>query len=122
MKVADLFGRHVRARRVERVQDPRDADICVLEALRDLGCDPAQPRGVRHFVFVPDRPGAQEVSDVLEREDWQTSVQQSDDLCLVVAARSQRLSEPLVRRTRDRLETLAAEHGGQYDGWEVDTT
>src|SRR5204862_417394 len=117
MRVPDLFGRQARVRRVERVQDPWDADVRVLEALRELGCDPSQPRGVRHFVYVPDRLGAEEVSDALEHEDWQTSVQESEDACLVVAARSQKLSEPLVRQTRTRLELLAAEHGGQYDGW-----
>ena len=122
MRVASLFGRQSRVRRVERVWDPCDADIRVLEKLRELGCDPAQPRGVRHFVYVPDRFGADEVSDTLAREDWHTSVEESDNVCLVVAARSQPLLEPLVRQTRTRLETLAAEHGGQYDGWEVERT
>jgi hypothetical protein len=120
MRVAGLFGRQSRVRRVERVWDPRDADICVLEALRELGCDPAEPHGVRHFIYMPDRPGAEEVSDALTRENWHTSVEEEDGVWLVVAARSQPLLEPLVRKTRTRLETLAAEHGGQYDGWEVD--
>jgi hypothetical protein len=122
MRVAGLFGRQSRVRRVERVWDPRDADIRVLEALRELGCDPAEPRGVRHFVYLPDRRAAAELSDALVREDWHTSLEEEEDgVCLVVAARTQPLLEPLVRQTRTRLETLAAEHGGRYDGWEVDT-
>src|SRR5918912_918828 len=112
MGVGGLFGRQG-VRHVERVDDRWDADVRVLEALRELGADPARPHGVRHFMYVPDRFGAREVSATLAAEDWETSVQESDDVCLVIAARSQPLLEPLVRRTRTRLESLAAEHGGQ---------
>jgi aspartate/tyrosine/aromatic aminotransferase len=123
MRLAGLFGRHARAQTVERVADRRQADVRVLEALRELGSDLAQPRVVRHFVSVPDRRGAELVAEVLERDGWSTSVQDDPDGgCLVVAARAEKLSEPLVRRTRSRLETIAAEHGGLYDGWEVETT
>ena len=121
MRVGGLFGRQAHVRRVERVDDRWDADVRVLEALRELGTDPARPHGVRHFLYVPDRFGAMQVSATLAEEDWETSVQESEDVCLVVAARSQALLEPLVRRTRMRLESLAAEYGGQYDGWEVET-
>jgi len=120
MGLADLLGRHAGVRRVERVQDAREADIRVLEALRELGCDPAQPRGVRHFVYLPDPFGAAEVADTLEHEGWETSVQESRDVCLLVASNTHELTEPLVYQTRSRLEALADAYGGQYDGWEAD--
>lgn len=120
MGLADLLGRHAGVRRVERVQDAREADVRVLEALRELGCDPAQPRGVRHFVYLPDPFGAAEVADTLEREGWETSVRESHDVCLLVASNIHELTEPLVGQTRSRLEALADAYGGQYDGWEAD--
>lgn len=120
MRLADLLGRHAGVRRVERVQDAREADVRVLEALRELGCDPAKPRGVRHFVYLPDALGAGEVADALEREGWDTSVRESEDVCLLVASSSYTLTEPLVHQTRSRLEALADAYGGQYDGWEAD--
>jgi hypothetical protein len=120
MRVARLLRRRPRRRRVQRVQDPWEADLRVLAALRELGCDPAQAHSVRHFVYVP-APAAGEVCATLARDDWQTSVEELDGTSLVVALRCQALSEPLVRETRARLETLAAEHGGRYDGWEVET-
>jgi hypothetical protein len=120
MRVAQLFRRRPRVRRVQRVHDPREADLQVLATLRELGCDPAEARGVRHFVYVPT-DAAPDVCATLARDDWQTSVEEQDGTSLVVALRSQSLSELVVRETRTRLETLAAEHGGCYDGWEVET-
>ena len=39
---------------MELVHDPAAADSRVLEHLRDLGCDPRQARGIRHFIFSAD--------------------------------------------------------------------
>jgi hypothetical protein len=120
MRLAQLFRRRPRPRRVERVQDPWEADLHVLAALRELGCDPGQAHSVRHFVYVP-APAVGDVCATLARDAWQTSVRELDGTSLVVALRCGPLSEPVVRETRARLETLAAQHGGRYDGWEVDT-
>jgi Regulator of ribonuclease activity B len=107
---------------VELVQDPARADSKVLEHLRNLGCDPRQPRGIRHFIFLPTSDAADAVAQVLEREGWDTAVQQAEDAWLVVAGCLRVLSEPLVQQIRARLATLAAAHGGAYDGWEAERT
>jgi regulator of ribonuclease activity B len=107
-------------RAVERIDDPREADARVLEHLASLGCDPAEPREVRHFFVACDRIDAQHVADVLADEGWLTRVEASDDAWLVVAGTVQSLSAELVDRTRARFDVLAAQHRAHYDGWEAD--
>lgn len=107
---------------MELVQDPAAADTRVLEHLANLGCDPREPRGIRHFIYLPTSDGAMAVASTLEREGWDTLVQATEGVWLVVAGCLRVLSEPLVRQTRARLAALAAAHGGSYDGWEAERT
>jgi hypothetical protein len=104
----------------ELVQDPAAADSKVLEHLRDLGCDPRQARGIRHFIYLPTSAAAAAVAQVLEREGWDTAVHEAEDAWLVVAGCLRVLSEPLVREIRARLASLAAAYDGAYDGWEAE--
>jgi hypothetical protein len=105
---------------MELVLDPANADSRVLEHLRDLGCDPRQPRGIRHFIYLPSSAAAAAVAQVLEREGWDTAVQEAEGTWLVAARCLRVLSEPLVRQIRARLAALAAAHEGSYDGWEAE--
>jgi hypothetical protein len=105
---------------IELVQDPAAADAKVLERLRDLGCDTRQARGIRHFIYLQTSDDADAVAQVLEREGWDTDVQEGDGVWLVVAGCLRVLSGPLVREIRARLASLAAAHGGTYDGWEAE--
>ena len=109
---------------MELVQDPATADSKVLDHLHDLGCDPRQARGIRHFIFLPTSTAAAAVAQVLEREGWDTAVHEAEDegedAWLVVAGCLRVLSEPLVREIRGRLASLAVAHGGTYDGWEAE--
>jgi regulator of RNase E activity RraB len=107
-------------RDAERIDDPREADARVLEHLANLGCDPAEPREVRHFFFAEDRLDARSVADALAREGWSTRVDEWGEAWLVVATHLQSLSARLVDRTRTQFESLAAQHGAHYDGWEAD--
>jgi Regulator of ribonuclease activity B len=106
----------------ELVQDPAAADSKVLEHLRNLGCNPRQARGIRHFIYLPTSDDATAVAQVLEREGWDTDVQEVEDVWLVVARCLRVLSEPLVRQIRAHLASLATAHGGAYDGWEAERT
>jgi hypothetical protein len=122
MRLPALFGRDATFPRVERVADPTVADERVLVHLRGLGCDTKKPRGVRHYIYLPAADGAAAVASVLEREGWETTVHEDDHVWLVVAACLRVLSDQMVKETRTRLETLAALHDGQYDGWEAEAT
>jgi hypothetical protein len=117
-----LFSRDAGFPRVERVADPTVADERVLEHLRGLGCDTKEPRGVRHFIYVPAAAEAAAVASILEREGWETTVHEAENVWLVVAACLRVLTEQMVHETRAKLEALAALHDGQYDGWEAEAT
>lgn len=119
MRLPAPLGRDTR---VERVDDPAVADERVLHHLRGLGCDPRKPHGVRHFIYLPAASAAHTVASTLEREGWETSVEEGENVWLVVAACLRVLTGPLVRETRARLEALAAAYDGQYDGWEAEAT
>ena len=105
---------------VDRFVSATDADVRVLERLRELGCDSTRPRGTRHFIYAPTREDAQAIVGVLERQGWETSIQEDVEIALVTASCLRVLTGPLVRETREHLTALASQYGGQYDGWEAD--
>lgn len=105
---------------VERVQCPLEADALVLDHLERLGCDPSEPRECRHYVYVPGELGARAVARSLNgSEGWDAEIEEVDDAWLVTASVVTNLSRTIVRDTRARLELLAGDHGGEYDGWEA---
>jgi hypothetical protein len=79
----------------------------------------AHPRSARHFIYLQGEASAAAVASTLEREGWQTWVHASDDAWLVAASCLRVLSEQMAEDACRRLETLAAAHDGQYDGWET---
>jgi thioesterase domain-containing protein len=103
-----------------RFANPTGADARVLERLRELGCDSSRSRGTRHFIYAPAREHAEAIACVLEREGWETSIQEAEGVALVTASCLRVLTEPLARETRAHLTALAEQHRGQYDGWEAD--
>ncbi|MES1248192.1 MAG: ribonuclease E inhibitor RraB [Actinomycetota bacterium] len=104
---------------VERVGCSLDADALVLDHLMRLGCDPAQPRECRHYLYVRDEPGARTLVVTLVRDGWDGVYEKVDGVWLVTATIVTPLTGELVRETRNRLEALAQEFGGHYDGWEA---
>ena len=116
----EIYRENSRTGTAEVVCDPAAADARVLHHLRALGCDPKQARSTRHFIYLPTGEDADAVAQTLEREGWDTAVHEGEDVWLVVAGCLRVLTGPLVRETRARLASLAAAHGGAYDGWEAD--
>jgi hypothetical protein len=112
-----IQGSDVRA--VERVDDAMEADERVLDHLARLGCDPSLPRETRHFLYFAVPKAAEFVASALHADGWTTCVEPSDGAWLLVARHVAVVTSRAVRDTRLRLEALAAEHGGFYDGWEA---
>jgi hypothetical protein len=111
--------RGANAQAVERIDDACEADERVLDHLARLGCDSSNPCESRHFVYLPERAGADAVAETLHGDGWLTSIERSEHAWLVVATGVRALTPDFVRQTRTRLESLASERGGVYDGWEA---
>lgn len=111
--------RQGRVQRVERVDSRVEADALVLDHLSRLGCDPAKPRECRHYVYVPGEQGARAVALSLSSHGWDAECEEVRDAWLVTATTVMGLNAEVVRDTRIRLESLAGDHGGEYDGWEA---
>ena len=111
--------RQGRVRAVERVACPLEADALVLDHLTRLGCDPAQPRECRHYLYVPYELGAHAAARWLNASGWDAEVEEVAGAWLVTGTTVTTLSGDSVRDTRVLLEELAADHGGAYDGWEA---
>jgi hypothetical protein len=104
---------------VERVDDASEADARVLDHLARLGCDPARPRECRHYLYLPGELDADAVTRALNADGWDAEYEEVRDAWLVTASTHTRLDAGVLRSTRLRLELLAADHGGEYDGWEA---
>src|SRR3981189_1994503 len=81
-ELLELVREGLRVEQMELVQDPAVADAKVLEHLRNLGCDTRQARGIRHFIYLPTSDDADAVARVLEREGWDTSVEEDAEVWL----------------------------------------
>jgi hypothetical protein len=114
-----LHWRQSPVRAVERVADAAEADSRVLDHLAALGCDPSQPRECRHYMYLPAELGARAVAQVLNRDGWDAEFEQVPDAWLVTATTFTGLSDESVRQTRSRMQLLASDYGGEYDGWEA---
>jgi hypothetical protein len=114
------FWREGEIRAVERLDDASEADARVLEHLAQLGCDLSEPRECRHYLYVGAEPGARTVAEALAGDGWAAECEELQDASwLVTASTVTGLTSEGVRATRSRLELLAADHGGEYDGWEA---
>jgi hypothetical protein len=77
--------------------------------------------GGRHFIYAPGEDAAVSIAATLEREGWETLVHGADDMWLVVAWCHRVLTSSLLSETRAHLRSVAAQNGGEYDGWEAAT-
>jgi Regulator of ribonuclease activity B len=121
MTLSGFFGRLIRGK------PPRDTaalDELVLKQLRGLGCDLTQARHVRHFLYFEEASLARRAADELELADYTATVKEpSDDVSVwtVVGEGFRVIGPETVPGFRAWFEQLAAEHRGEYDGWEPAT-
>ena len=70
-------------------------------------------------MYLPAELGAQAVAHTLAGDGWDAEWEQVPQAWLVTATTFTPLSDDSVRATRSRLELLASDYGGEYDGWEA---
>lgn len=106
--------------------DPEDDQLLRQIAAR-VSLD--QPRGWKHYLYVPDEPSAQMVAGILiriayEGVGFEVEIYPPDEECesyCVTAAREDTiLTAELVRQSRELFEMITSHvPGAEYDGWEV---
>jgi hypothetical protein len=80
------------------------------------------PHTILHYVYLPGREAAASVAGELRHHGFRTEEQLSTDGVnwLVLARQEVAPSEAIMAATRRMMETLVAEVGGEYDGWEAE--
>jgi hypothetical protein len=97
-------------------------DGLVLAQLAHAGADLTKARHVLHFLYFPDGASAQRAAAELDDAGYETSVAPPDEGVEQWALRAEatRVVGPdTVGAFRAHFERVAAEHGGEYDGWEA---
>jgi hypothetical protein len=101
---------------------PQEADALALRQLAGRHADLAKPRHIVHFVLFADEADARAAAEAIERASWTTKVEPPTETApeWCVRADGQRTVGPdTVAAFRTWFERVAAEHGGEYDGWEA---
>ena len=109
--------------------DPNDleaADAAILGQLRTLGADLSLPREVLHYIYLPTENAAEQVAAALAGDGFSVEHHPAADVdqapqnpWLVLAITETVVTQESVRAARHRMQQLASEHGGNYDGWEA---
>jgi regulator of ribonuclease activity B len=97
-----------------------DPDLAVLEQLRKAGSDLTKPHSPEFFLYLPAEAPAREAARRLEAEGYAVKVEpgaQGSGQWLCRATRSLVPRHATLAAIRVRLRALAAELGGEYDGW-----
>jgi hypothetical protein len=104
---------------------PSNADRRVLRELRRARADLSRPREVVHFLYFPTQVAAEKAATQLRGEGFAIDVRPSAKAGetpnpWVMEARIHTvIDESTVGPMRERFEALAADGGGEYDGWEA---
>lgn len=100
---------------------PEEADRLALRQLAGRGADLTKPRHVIHYLYFPTERQARDAGDAIG-DAWRTNVEPpTEDIaewCLK-ADGDRTLAPDTVAALRSWFARLAAEHGGEYDGWEA---
>ena len=99
---------------------PSDPDEAVLHALKAAGSDLSRPHEIEFFVYVPTMEACVAVSAALVPAGFPTvgSKKAADGSGWVCTAKTTMVPDlDALRTIRRKMEALAAEHGGEYDGW-----
>ena len=99
-----------------------DPDAGVLHQLRQSGSDLTEPTHVLFYLYTPTEAAARRIAargaDGVLTADVRPAA--SDDgtwLCLIEGMLVPSLT--VIRQYREKFEALAADEGGEYDGWEA---
>ena len=96
-------------------------DAKIIEGLRSKGYAPFNEYKVDFFLALPDEAACQRVRSRLESDgfsvDAKPMTEKTDLPFSLHASKSMRLIVPDMQAMSSRLDALAGEFGGRYDGW-----
>jgi Regulator of ribonuclease activity B len=96
-------------------------DAKIIEQLRSKGYAPFNEYKVDFFLALPDEVACQRVRSRLESDgfsvDTKPMTEKTDLPYSLHASKSMRLIVPDMQALSARLDALAGEFGGRYDGW-----
>jgi hypothetical protein len=102
-----------------------EADQITVQKLAGMGAELSRPRQIVHFLEFSSGLAVEDVQAPLERAGYEVTVEEPDEVTThyVVHAEAVRVvSSTTVPAFRAWFERLAAEHGGDYEGWEASRT
>lgn len=100
----------------------QDADQITVQKLAGMGADLSKPRQILHFLEFASGAAAEDAQAALERGGYEVTITRPDEETthwLVRAQTHRVVSATTVPGFRTWFERLAAEHGGEYEGWEA---
>lgn len=101
----------------------KNGDLLVMGHLIEAGADLTEPRHTLYYLYFRDEDaalvGAAAARDLGFTVDVREPSDGVDDWAVVCEHAALVLDPDTVRTNTDRFDALAAEHGGQYDGWEA---
>jgi hypothetical protein len=105
-----------------RPTTPQEADALALRQLARRGADLALPRHVVHFLYFADEDDARAAVQVAREAGWAAALEEPREAVSAWTVRADAtrvVSAATVQSFRAWFERVAAEHGGEYDGWEA---
>lgn len=98
-----------------------ELDLLLVRRLRSVGDDLTQPRRIVHFLDFARESSARAAASVVEEAGYEVTVAPPGAEAShwsVRAEGSRVVDEATVVAFRAWFERVAAEHSGEYDGWE----
>ena len=105
-----------------RRKAPPNLDQVVLDRLRAAGSDLRMPHMIVHYLYFPSAPLATQAAGQASQLGCSAKVDVAADLkswlCLVTVRMVPSLTA--ISQLREKLEWVAADNEGEYDGWEAE--
>jgi hypothetical protein len=101
---------------------PQEADALALRQLESRGANMTKPRHVVHFLLFDDEASATAASETIRATSWRASVEAPTETRAEWAVRADDeriVSVDTIASYRTWFEQIAAQHHGEYDGWEA---
>jgi hypothetical protein len=106
----------------ERAEKLRSQDVAEAQARRaDHVVDSQLSELMKHYLYFSKRTNAEEAGERLRRRGFSVEVRKGGDgeNWLVLAMKTPPKTGEQMSELRDEMESLTAQFGGEYDGWEA---